>query len=212
MSICCVTVRPACSPSLSLCLLRPGACLVVSGPGLIHALGGMANANMNCWWDHTHLHFKTGPPVAPWVNECMVPSAQAGGCYWRLLGSQPGDGRRLPGVSSGKQHLGFGSFPCWCFIELTQLSTCPQVEACRLYSKFSARPSSLEAIPSVVEKVVFCLVVLCPWRSSLNGMFCCITVTEIANFLFILSAGCSHKHLWPSGCLLCWHCRGHGEC
>ncbi|XP_039098130.1 2-hydroxyacyl-CoA lyase 1 isoform X2 [Hyaena hyaena] len=28
---------------------RPGVCLVVSGPGLIHALGGMANANMNCW-------------------------------------------------------------------------------------------------------------------------------------------------------------------
>ncbi|KAF3691825.1 2-hydroxyacyl-CoA lyase 1 [Channa argus] len=28
---------------------RPGACLVVSGPGLIHALGGMANAKMNCW-------------------------------------------------------------------------------------------------------------------------------------------------------------------
>uniref|UniRef100_A0A8C4Y0E9 2-hydroxyacyl-CoA lyase n=1 Tax=Gopherus evgoodei TaxID=1825980 RepID=A0A8C4Y0E9_9SAUR len=28
---------------------KPGICLVVSGPGLIHALGGMANANMNCW-------------------------------------------------------------------------------------------------------------------------------------------------------------------
>uniref|UniRef100_A0AAQ5XRK2 2-hydroxyacyl-CoA lyase n=1 Tax=Amphiprion ocellaris TaxID=80972 RepID=A0AAQ5XRK2_AMPOC len=28
----------------------------------------------------------------------------------------------------------------------------PQVEACRLYSKFAARPSSLEAIPSVIEK------------------------------------------------------------
>lgn len=28
-----------------------------------------------------------------------------------------------------------------------------QVEACRLYSKFSARPSSLEMIPAVVEKV-----------------------------------------------------------
>uniref|UniRef100_A0A3B4DME8 2-hydroxyacyl-CoA lyase n=1 Tax=Pygocentrus nattereri TaxID=42514 RepID=A0A3B4DME8_PYGNA len=27
----------------------PAVCLVVSGPGLIHALGGMANANMNCW-------------------------------------------------------------------------------------------------------------------------------------------------------------------
>ncbi|XP_070768181.1 2-hydroxyacyl-CoA lyase 1 isoform X2 [Enoplosus armatus] len=30
----------------------------------------------------------------------------------------------------------------------------PQVEACRLYSKFSARPSSLDAIPSVIEKAV----------------------------------------------------------
>uniref|UniRef100_A0A8C1BK67 2-hydroxyacyl-CoA lyase n=1 Tax=Cyprinus carpio carpio TaxID=630221 RepID=A0A8C1BK67_CYPCA len=29
---------------------RPAVCLVVSGPGLIHALGGMANANMNCWF------------------------------------------------------------------------------------------------------------------------------------------------------------------
>ncbi len=28
---------------------RPGICLVVSGPGLIHALAGMANAQQNCW-------------------------------------------------------------------------------------------------------------------------------------------------------------------
>uniref|UniRef100_A0A8D0FNX7 Thiamine pyrophosphate enzyme N-terminal TPP-binding domain-containing protein n=1 Tax=Strix occidentalis caurina TaxID=311401 RepID=A0A8D0FNX7_STROC len=28
---------------------RPGVCLVVSGPGFLHALGGMANATMNCW-------------------------------------------------------------------------------------------------------------------------------------------------------------------
>uniref|UniRef100_A0A8C0ETQ7 2-hydroxyacyl-CoA lyase n=1 Tax=Bubo bubo TaxID=30461 RepID=A0A8C0ETQ7_BUBBB len=28
---------------------RPGVCLVVSGPGFLHALGGMANAAMNCW-------------------------------------------------------------------------------------------------------------------------------------------------------------------
>lgn len=28
---------------------RPAVCLVVSGPGLIHALGGMANAQVNCW-------------------------------------------------------------------------------------------------------------------------------------------------------------------
>lgn len=80
---------------------RPGACLVVSGPGLIHALGGMANANMNCW------------PVL------------------------------VIGGSSDRNQETAGAFQEF-----------PQVEACRLYSKFSARPSSLEAIPSVIEKAV----------------------------------------------------------
>lgn len=28
---------------------RPGVCLVVSGPGLVHALAGMSNAQQNCW-------------------------------------------------------------------------------------------------------------------------------------------------------------------
>lgn len=28
---------------------RPGVCLVVSGPGLLHTVGGMANAQSNCW-------------------------------------------------------------------------------------------------------------------------------------------------------------------
>ncbi|XP_041843434.1 2-hydroxyacyl-CoA lyase 1 [Melanotaenia boesemani] len=80
---------------------RPGACLVVSGPGLIHALGGMANANMNCW------------PVV------------------------------VIGGSSDRNQETAGAFQEF-----------PQVEACRLYSKFSARPSNLEAIPSVIEKAV----------------------------------------------------------
>ncbi|XP_040289497.1 2-hydroxyacyl-CoA lyase 1 [Bufo bufo] len=80
---------------------RPAACLVVSGPGLIHALGGMANSNMNCW------------PVI-------------------VLG----------GSSDANQET-MGAFQEF-----------PQVETCRLYSKFSARPTSLEAIPSVVEKAV----------------------------------------------------------
>uniref|UniRef100_A0A3P8ZN93 2-hydroxyacyl-CoA lyase 1 n=1 Tax=Esox lucius TaxID=8010 RepID=A0A3P8ZN93_ESOLU len=80
---------------------RPGVCLVVSGPGLIHALGGMANANMNCW------------PVI------------------------------VVGGSSDQNQETTGAFQEF-----------PQVEACRLYSKFSARPSSLDMIPSVVEKAV----------------------------------------------------------
>ncbi|XP_061919032.1 2-hydroxyacyl-CoA lyase 1-like isoform X2 [Entelurus aequoreus] len=80
---------------------RPGACLVVSGPGLIHALGGMANSNMNCW------------PVI------------------------------VIGGSSDRNQETAGAFQEF-----------PQVEACRLYSKFSARPSSLEAIPAVIEKAI----------------------------------------------------------
>ncbi|KAM9601055.1 2-hydroxyacyl-CoA lyase 1 isoform 1-T1 [Trichechus inunguis] len=86
---------------------RPGACLVVSGPGLIHALGGMANANMNCW-----------------------PLIVIGG-------------------SSDRSQETMGAFQEF-----------PQVEACRLYSKFSARPSSIEAIPTIIEKAV---------RSSIYG-------------------------------------------
>lgn len=86
---------------------RPGVCLVVSGPGLIHALGGMANANMNCW-----------------------PLIVIGG-------------------SSERNQETMGAFQEF-----------PQVEACRLYSKFSARPVSIEHIPSVIEKAV---------RSSIYG-------------------------------------------
>lgn len=86
---------------------RPGVCLVVSGPGLVHALGGMANANMNCW-----------------------PLIVIGG-------------------SSERSQETMGAFQEF-----------PQVEACRLYSKFSVRPSSIEAIPSVIEKAV---------RSSIYG-------------------------------------------
>ncbi|XP_062848440.1 2-hydroxyacyl-CoA lyase 1 isoform X2 [Trichomycterus rosablanca] len=86
---------------------RPAVCLVVSGPGLIHALGGMANANMNCW------------PVI------------------------------VIGGSSDRNQETTGAFQEF-----------PQVEACRLYSKFSARPGNLTMIPAVVEKAV---------RSSMYG-------------------------------------------
>uniref|UniRef100_A0A4W5QER0 2-hydroxyacyl-CoA lyase n=1 Tax=Hucho hucho TaxID=62062 RepID=A0A4W5QER0_9TELE len=83
---------------------RPGACLVVSGPGLIHALGGMAN------WSFLS---KEGMPVI------------------------------VIGGSSDQKQETTGAFQEF-----------PQVEACRLYSKFSARPSSLDMISSVVEKAV----------------------------------------------------------
>jgi thiamine pyrophosphate-dependent acetolactate synthase large subunit-like protein len=27
----------------------PGACIVVTGPGVVHGLAGLANAQQNCW-------------------------------------------------------------------------------------------------------------------------------------------------------------------
>ncbi|KAM5156774.1 2-hydroxyacyl-CoA lyase 1 [Mantella aurantiaca] len=80
---------------------RPAVCLVVSGPGLINTLSGMANSNMNCW-----------PLIV------------------------------LGGSSDGNQET-MGAFQEF-----------PQVETCRLYSKFTARPNSLKAIPIVIEKAV----------------------------------------------------------
>lgn len=99
---------------------------MVSGPGLIHALGGMANANMNCWYDsinklmliclcfvYLFIYFftidiiLTIASVDPthMVKKVYVACAQACGCYWRVLRSKPGDSRGLSGVSSGKACL-----------------------------------------------------------------------------------------------------------
>ena len=77
---------------------KPGACLVVSGPGLLHTFGGMSNAMVNCW-----------------------PMIVIGG-------------------SSDTDQEGLGAFQEW-----------PQVEAARQYSKYSARPPSLELIPRCIE-------------------------------------------------------------
>ena len=77
---------------------KPGVCLVVSGPGLLHTFGGMSNAMVNCW-----------------------PMITIGG-------------------SSDTDQEGLGAFQEW-----------PQVESARLYTKYSARPPSLELIPRFIE-------------------------------------------------------------
>ncbi|KAK7066900.1 2-hydroxyacyl-CoA lyase 1 [Halocaridina rubra] len=79
----------------------PGVCLVVSGPGLLHVIGGLANAQSNCW-----------------------PLIVIGG-------------------SSDQDQEGMGAF-----------QECPQVEACRPYCKYSARPPTVDTIPYHVAKAV----------------------------------------------------------
>ncbi|XP_041367654.1 2-hydroxyacyl-CoA lyase 1-like [Gigantopelta aegis] len=80
---------------------RPAVCLVVSGPGLVHAFAGMANAMENCW-----------------------PLIVIGG-------------------SCDRDHESMGGFQEY-----------PQVSFAQKYSKFSARPSSIEQIPFFIEKAV----------------------------------------------------------
>ncbi|KAL3831765.1 hypothetical protein ACJMK2_023472 [Sinanodonta woodiana] len=80
---------------------RPAVCLTVSGPGMIHAIAGMANAMENCW-----------------------PLIVIGGSSEESQGST-------------------GAFQEF-----------PQVEAARMYTKYAARPNSVERIPFYVEKAV----------------------------------------------------------
>ncbi|HVR29287.1 MAG TPA: oxalyl-CoA decarboxylase [Thermoanaerobaculia bacterium] len=86
---------------------RPGACLTVSGPGMIHGLAGLANAQSNCW------------PML------------------------------LLSGSSETYLEGKGAF-----------QECPQVDAARIFAKYSARPDSLRRVPIFVEQAV---------RASLYG-------------------------------------------
>ncbi|MEE2777994.1 MAG: thiamine pyrophosphate-binding protein [Acidobacteriota bacterium] len=86
---------------------RPGACLAVSGPGMVHGIAGLANAQSNCW----PMLLLAG------ANETYI------------------DGR--------------GAF-----------QESPQVEFSRPYTKYAARPDSLERVPFFVEQAV---------RSSIYG-------------------------------------------
>ncbi|KAI7850953.1 thiamine pyrophosphate enzyme, N-terminal TPP binding domain-containing protein [Circinella umbellata] len=80
---------------------QPGVCLVVGGPGVIHALAGVVNAKVNCW---------------PMV---------------------------LLAGSSDTDQVDMGAFQ-----ELDQ------VEACKPYCKYSARPTSIDKIPTTIEKAM----------------------------------------------------------
>ncbi|KAI7864449.1 thiamine pyrophosphate enzyme, N-terminal TPP binding domain-containing protein [Spinellus fusiger] len=80
---------------------RPGICLSVGGPGVVHSLAGVLNAKLNCW--------------------PLVLLSGAADTYQTDKGA---------------------------FQELDQ------VEACRPYCKYAARPASVDRIPFVIEKAI----------------------------------------------------------
>ncbi|KAI9505863.1 hypothetical protein GGI25_001267 [Coemansia spiralis] len=78
---------------------KPGVCLVVSGPGVVHALAGVVNSQINTW------------PLVLIGGSCET---------------------TLEGAGAFQESL--------------------QVEMCRPYAKYSARPPTIGQIPSVVER------------------------------------------------------------
>ncbi|KAI8066743.1 thiamine pyrophosphate enzyme, N-terminal TPP binding domain-containing protein [Gongronella butleri] len=80
---------------------EPGVCLTVGGPGVVHGLAGLLNAQLNCW------------PMVLLAGSCDTDQVDMG-----------------------------------AFQELDQ------VEVCRPYCKYAARPSSVDKIPFVLEKAI----------------------------------------------------------
>ena len=94
---------------------RPGACLAVSGPGMVHGIAGLANAEKNCW---------------PMV---------------------------LLGGANDRYQNGQGAF-----------QECPQVEAARPFSKYSAEIDAAHRAPFYVEQAVRTSIYGRPGASYLN--------------------------------------------
>ena len=94
---------------------RPGACLAVSGPGMVHGIAGLANAQKNCW------------PML------------------------------LLGGASDRYQNGQGAF-----------QECPQVEAARPFTKYSAEIDAPHRAPFYVEQAVRTSIYGRPGASYLN--------------------------------------------
>ena len=94
---------------------RPGACLAVSGPGMVHGIAGLANAQANCW------------PML------------------------------LLGGANDRYQNGQGAF-----------QECPQVEAARPFTKYSAEIDAAHRAPFYVEQAVRTSIYGRPGASYLN--------------------------------------------
>ena len=94
---------------------RPGACLAVSGPGMVHGIAGLANAQANCW------------PML------------------------------LLGGANDRYQNGQGAF-----------QECPQVEAARPFTKYSAEIDAPHRAPYYVEQAVRTSIYGRPGASYLN--------------------------------------------
>lgn len=80
----------------------PGVCLVVSGPGLLHTFGGMANAQLNCWSvERSSRRTLSVRKCIPFVFHRRRLSFQASAGDWRLLRRRPRRNRRVPGMQPG---------------------------------------------------------------------------------------------------------------
>ncbi|UYV81248.1 HACL1 [Cordylochernes scorpioides] len=132
---------------------RPAVCLTVSGPGLLHVLGGMANSSVNGCYINGRLYSLLGQYLL-----CVTLQAPDG--HRRILRHRSGGDGVFPGIPPGDV-----TPPAAAVVACAECTTV-QVEACRLYSKYSARPTEASLIPFHVEKLDVIIMGL-PWLDTI---------------------------------------------
>lgn len=129
---------------------RPGACLAVSGPGVIHAIAGLANA----WVRVPRCRF-------PVLRNSQAPQSNC----WPMV---------LIGGASDVAQDGMGAF-----------QETRQIEACRPFVKYAARPSSVARIPFFVEQAV---------RMSMYGRPGATYIDMPGALALSVARNCAHVH------------------
>lgn len=123
----------------------PGVCLAVSGPGLLHTIGGLANAQSNCW------------PVLV-IGGASDEDQEGMGAFQECP--------QLSTIVSLLSYFKFASYThstyMWyefefgSHVKLWFSLLTLQVEACRLFCKYSARTPRIDTIPYHVAKAIKC--------------------------------------------------------
>lgn len=160
-------------------ICRPAVCLVVSGPGLLHTIGGLANATVNCWPviciggssdkdqvdDQNNWRSPTVTLNYVWHDICMRFSGNAVNFLTRVFLSH-----KLFPKYTLSVHLHRNEYS-----EALQLPRCnfvkkirtsfqdgrggfqewAQVESARNACKYAAQISTLQSIPWIVQKVPY---------------------------------------------------------
>lgn len=135
---------------------RPGACLAVSGPGMIHAIAGLANAQANCWpmllLGGANDSFQNGMGA---FQEC--PQVEAARPFAKYA-ARPDSLARLPYYVEQAVRASLHGRPGAVYLDLpNDLIVGKQDEAAVGWQPRSAEPPRAQADPQAVERALAAL-------------------------------------------------------